>query len=285
MPDQALDWTSAAIAQVLEQRRFADLATVVAAPPGSDVTVGAKLLVERDGSTVGSLGNAGLDAAVAVDARAAMDERHSRVVSYGVPDSAPSDGDLLVFHEVLEPQPQLLIIGAGHIALPLAHYGKTLGFEVVVLDDRDKYANRERFPGADRVIAADFGATLTDFPITAATYVVIITRAHTYDEESLRLILNQPSAYIGMIGSRRRVQTVLRTLIAEGYDEERLRGIHAPIGLDIGSETPEEIALAIIAEVVAVRRGGTGVSLSEQIRPVAIEAAADDSLNVGVRLA
>ncbi len=273
MPDQALEWTSAAIARVLEQRRFADLATVVAAPPGSSVTVGAKLLVERDGSTIGSLGSAALDASVAVDARAAMDERRSRVVSYVVPDNTQSDGDLLVFHEVLEPQPQLLIIGAGHIAAPLAHYGKTLGFEVVVLDDRDKYANRERFPDADQVIAADFGLTLMDFPITAATYVVIITRAHTYDEESLRLILNQPSAYIGMIGSRRRVQTVLRTLSAEGYEEERLRGIHAPIGLDIGSETPEEIALAIIAEVVAVRRGGSGASLSKEIRPVAIEAA------------
>ena len=165
-------------------------------------------------------------------------------------------------------------MGAGHIAAPLAHYGKTLGFEVVVVDDRDKYANRERFPDADRVIAADFGATLSDFPLTAATYVVIITRAHTYDEESLRLILHKPSAYIGMIGSRRRVQTVLRTLGAEGYDEERLREIHAPIGLDIGSESPEEIALAIIAEVVAVRRGGTGTPLSKQIRPVAIEAGA-----------
>src|SRR4030095_7497775 len=191
-----------------------------------------KLLIERDGGITGSLGSTELDEAVVDDARSAMDERRSRVVSYSLPRLGPA---ILVFHEILEPQPQLLIIGAGHIAAPLAHYGKTLGFEVVVLDDRDKYANRERFPDADRVIAADFGPTLTDFPLTEATYVVIITRAHTYDEESLRIILGKPAAYIGMIGSRRRVQTVLRTLAGEGYDEALLRKIHAPIGLDIGS--------------------------------------------------
>jgi xanthine dehydrogenase accessory factor len=272
VPDPALDWTSEAIASVLDQRLFADLATVVGAPPGSSIHVGAKLLIQRDGSTTGTLGHAELDAAVITHASGAMDERRSQVVTYPVPDGTQPDGEILVFHEVLEPQPQLFIIGAGHIAVPLAHYGKTLGFEVIVLDDRDKYANRQRFPDADRVIAADFGATLRDFPLTAATYVVIITRAHTYDEESLRLILHKPSAYIGMIGSRRRVQTVLRTLGGEGYDQDKLREIHAPIGLDIGSETPEEIALAIISEVVTVRRGGTGMSLSKQIRPVAMEA-------------
>lgn len=271
MPDQALSWTSDPVAAVVEQRRFADLATVVGAPSNVGVTVGAKLLIERDGSTAGTLGNAELDAAVAADAQSALDDRRSGVISYPVPSALQPDGPILVFHEVLEPQPQLLIVGAGHIAVPLAHYGKTLGFEVVVLDDRDKYASRERFPDADRVIAADFGPTLRDFPLTGATYVVIITRAHTYDEESLRLILNKEAAYIGMIGSRRRVQTVLRTLVGEGYDRDRLSAIHAPIGLDIGSETPEEIALAIIAEVVVVRRGGTGVPLSKQIRPVAIE--------------
>src|SRR5581483_474580 len=118
------------------------------------------------------------------------------------------------------------------------------------------------FPDADNVIAADFGATLQSYPVTEATYVVIITRAHTYDEEALRLILDKPAPYIGMIGSRRRVQTVMRTLAAEGHPRERIAAIHAPIGLDIGAETPEEIALSIIAEVVAVRRGAAGQMLS-----------------------
>jgi xanthine dehydrogenase accessory factor len=268
--DGAVNWVSDALMRVVQGRRFAVLATVVALTDSPTApAVGAKLLVERDGPLAGSLGVASLDEAVERDAREAMQERKSQVITYPI----PSGGAAEVFLEVLEPQPQLLIIGAGHIAVPLAHFGKALGFEVVVLDDREKYANRERFPEVDRVIAADFGPTLQDFPITPATYVVIITRAHTYDEESLRIILDEPWAYLGMIGSRRRVQTVLRTLAGEGHEQTALSRIYAPIGLDIGAETPEEIALSIIAEVAAVRRGGTGQPLSRIIRPVSMEAA------------
>ena len=269
MTDGAVDWVSDALMRVVEGRLFAALATVVELTSQVAVTsVGAKLLVERDGPTTGSLGPAELDEVVVSDARQAMADRKSQVISYPL----AAGGAVDVFLEVLEPQSQLLIIGAGHIAVPLAHFGKVLGFEVVVLDDREKYANQARFPDSDRVIAADFGPTLQDFPITPATYVVIITRAHTYDEESLRIILDKPWAYLGMIGSRRRVQTVLRTLAGEGYDQEALSRIHAPIGLDIGAETPEEIALSIVAEVAAVRRGGSGQSLSRIIRPVSMAA-------------
>jgi xanthine dehydrogenase accessory factor len=263
-----LAWVSEALQRVVEQRRFADVATVVAAPAGSPAAIGAKLVIERDGATWGSLGDAQLDQAVAADAAEALASRKSRVSAYTVAGPA-GDIEVEVFHEILEPQPELLIIGAGHIAVPLARYGKMVGFDVSVVDDREKYANVERFPDADRVIAADFGETLKDWAITPATYVVIITRAHTYDEESLRLILTKESAYIGMIGSRRRVQVVLRTLAGEGYDRDRLASVRAPIGLDIGAETPDEIALAIIAEVVATRRGGSGVPLSQQHRPIA----------------
>lgn len=271
MQDAPLGWISDAVTRVVEGRRFAVVASIVSGGDPSGADLGRKLLVERDGPRTGSLGDTELEEAVASDARAAMEDRRSRVVHY--PHHAAPDG-VDVFLEVLEPQPQLLIVGAGHIAVPLAQFGKMLGYEVVVLDDREKYANVERFPTADRVIAADFGTTLQDFPITPATYVVIITRAHTYDEESLRIILHKPWAYLGMIGSRRRVQTVLRTLAGEGYDQERLGDIRAPIGLDLGSETPEEIALSIVAEVAAVRRGGSGQPLSKIVRPVSMEAPA-----------
>lgn len=237
----------ARLKRVIDERRLADLATVVSAE-GAGVSVGRKMLIEPDGATSGSLGDPDLDRQVAEHAQEALGERKSRVLSYPAP--GPGGGEVEVFHDVLEPRPQMLIVGAGHIAVPLARFGKMVGFEVVVLDDRDKYANEERFPEADRVIAAEFGATLQDFPITVATYVVIITRAHTYDEEALRIILDKPWAYLGVIGSRRRVQTVMRTLVAEGYDRDRLAQIRAPIGLDIGSETPEEIALAIIGEEI-----------------------------------
>jgi xanthine dehydrogenase accessory factor len=260
----SIAWVTEALQRVVEQRRFADVATVISAPPQGPITLGAKLVVEQDGESWGSLGTADLDQAAAGDAVDALASRRSRVTSYPVP-----GGVVEVFHEILKPQPELLIIGAGHIAVPLARFGKMVGFEVTVVDDREKYANAERFPDADRVIAADFGETLTDWQITLATYIVIITRAHTYDEESLRIILQRESAYIGMIGSRRRVQVVLRTLANEGYDRERLAKVRAPIGLDIGAETPDEIALAIISEVVAVRRGGSGGPLSQEHRPIA----------------
>lgn len=269
LPNEPIRWLSDEIARVVGERRFADLATIVDCPEGCGVEIGAKVLVEPGGVLHGSFGNPELDRAVAADAGALMAERQSHIAAYSLSSKA-SEATVEVFHEILEPQAQLLVIGAGHIAKPLAHFGKVVGFEVVVVDDRDKYANRERFPDADQVIAADFGPTLHDFPLTPATYVVIITRAHTYDEEALRIILDKPSAYIGMIGSRRRVQTVFRALAAEGYDRQKLAEIHAPIGLDIGSETPEEIALSVIAEVVTVRRGGSGVPLSKAIRPVAI---------------
>ncbi len=257
-----------ALLRVVELRRIADLVTIISVPEGGPLAPGAKVLIEGGGAIHGTLGDPELDRAVLDDARQALEDRKSRVESYqiGRPGAAPR---VEVFHEVLDPQPQLLVLGAGHIAVPLARFGKMVGFEVVVVDDREKYANRERFPEADRVICADFGETLRDFPITPSTYVVIITRAHTYDEEALRLILGKPAAYIGMIGSRRRVQTVFRTLAAEGYAREGIQDIRAPIGLDIGSELPEEIALSIISEVVASRRGGRGEPLSRRGRPVA----------------
>ena len=257
---------SDALLQVLSERRFADLVTIVSGSSASPTPLGAKLLIGRDGTVTGTLGVERLDQRVIADAQRVMNERKSQVIEYELPDvEAPIEA----FHEVLEPQPQMLILGAGHIAVPLAQFARAVGFEVIVLDDRDKYANAERFPEADEVIAADFGATLQDFPLTPFTYLVIVTRGHTFDEEALRVLLDKELPYIGMIGSRRRVETVLRTLAAEGYDRERLEKIYAPIGLDIGSETPEEIALAIIAEVVAVRRGGTGAPLSRQLRPMA----------------
>jgi xanthine dehydrogenase accessory factor len=257
-----------ALRRVIRERRIADLATVVSAPPNTNVRVGRKLLVEPDGSRYGSLGDPDLDAAVAGDAAQVIENRKSEVIGYSV-----GGAEAEVFHELLEPKPQLLIVGAGHIAVPLAKFGSMLGFEVVVLDDREKFANVERFPDASRVITADFGETLRDFYFTPSTYVVVITRAHTYDEEALRMILGKPVAYLGMIGSRRRVQTVLRILAGEGYDPAQLTEVRAPIGLDVAAETPEEIALSIIAEVVATRRGGTGVPLSRKGRPIAIETA------------
>ena len=159
--------------------------------------------------------------------------------------------------------PTLLIVGAGHIALPLAQLGKLCDFDVVVLDDRASFANAERFPMADQVIAAPFEAALREFPLDEDTYIVLVTRGHQHDVACLLEVLDRPSAYRGMIGSRRRVRSVFQLLEEEkGIARERFERLYSPIGLDIGSETPAEIAVSIMAEIIKVRRGGTGLSLS-----------------------
>ena len=148
--------------------------------------------------------------------------------------------------------------------MPLARMGRMLGFRVAVLDDRPMFANEERFPDANEVIAAPFGETLASYPLDGQTYVVLMTRGHAHDLECLEQVIDKPVAYLGMIGSRRRVKGVLDMVRGEGHAEELLARVHAPIGLDIGALTPEEIALSVMAEVVKARRGGTGCSLSER---------------------
>jgi xanthine dehydrogenase accessory factor len=251
----------------IDDKRMLVLATVVRAPSGDAERVGAKLLIDEDEKVTGSLGRAELDRQVIADGLAAMEERKSRVADYPAANGAQADAAAVgVFLEVVEPQPSLIVVGAGHIAVPLARMGKILSFEVIVLDDREKFANRERFPDSDQVFAADFGPTLAQLKITRATYIVIITRGHQYDEEALMEVADSPAAYIGMIGSRRRVQAVRQNLEAVGFDPTKLERVRAPIGLEIGAETPEEIAVSIMAEIISVRRGGRGLPMSEIAR-------------------
>ncbi len=251
----------------IDDKRMFVLATVVRADSGAASPMASKLLVDEDEKVTGTLGDGELDTRVVRDALTAMQERKSRVASYRSGNGASAEaGAVDVFLEVVEPQPTMLIIGAGHIAVPLARMAKMLAFEVVVLDDREKFANRERFPEADQVIAADFGPALANMKITRGTYIVIITRGHQYDEESLIEVADSPAPYIGMIGSRRRVQAVRHNLENMGFDPAKVDHVRAPIGLEVGAETPEEIAVAIMAEIVAVRRGGRGLPMSQIAR-------------------
>jgi len=164
--------------------------------------------------------------------------------------------DVLI--EVVESPPVLLIVGAGHIGRSLCKLGAAVGFSVAVLDDRPDYANSERLPEAEQVLCEDFERALDRFPINRNTYVVMVSRGHKQDEISLRKTVGRPAAYIGMIGSKRRTSTVLAHLATEGFSPDALEAVHTPIGLDIGAETPEEIAVSILAEIIMVRRGGSG---------------------------
>jgi len=170
-----------------------------------------------------------------------------------------------LYLEVRRPVHELVVVGAGHVAQPMAHVGALLGFRVVVIDDRPDFATRERFPDADRLIRADFSDPFAEVPLSGRSHILLVTRGHKYDYECLvrALRTDPPPAYIGMIGSRRRVRATYVQLIDEGIDRALIDRIHAPVGLDIGSETPEEIAVSVAAELVMLRRGGTGVPLKD----------------------
>jgi xanthine dehydrogenase accessory factor len=247
------------------------VATVVRAPDGGTPSIGDKLLVRGDGSRLGTMGRGALEEAVAADCRAGLTTRPREQVQslfYSANGErlhrleAGAD-EIEVMIEVTERPATLLIVGGGHVGQSVAAVAAQAGFSVTVLDDREAFANRERFPTADEVICGDFIEELHRLRIDDNTYVVLVSRGHKQDELSLREVVSSGAAYVGMIGSLRRVGTVLTHLAREGFSREALERVHTPIGLDIGAETPEEIAVAIVAELIAVRRGGTGAKLSE----------------------
>jgi xanthine dehydrogenase accessory factor len=151
---------------------------------------------------------------------------------------------------------RLIIVGAGHIAQPLAELGTMLGFSVTIIDDRASFANRERFPTADEIIVKPFAAAIDSIQLDRNCYLISVTRGHAFDDETVRAALKQPGCFIGMIGSRRRVKATLARIEEDGVDPQLLAEIHAPLGLDIGADTPAEIALSIMAEIVRERRTG-----------------------------
>ncbi len=251
-----------ALRRARQERAPVALVTVIAAPEALDGMVGRKIVVWIDRDPLDVLGVASLDGRIVADAQAVLEEGRSRLLRYAV-----VDGSFQVFVDVQERPPTLLIVGAGHIAMPLARLGKLLDFYVAVLDDRPAFANRARFPDADQIIVDYFESGLSAFPIDPSTYIVLVTRGHQYDIDCLLQVLDSPAKYIGMVGSQRRIRGVFELLSKEHPDlADKLDRVCSPIGLDIGAETPAEIAVAIMAEIVKARRGGTGLPLSDARR-------------------
>ena len=190
----------------------------------------------------------------------------SSAPAYVLQHSLAGSDALEVFYQHFAPRPRLVIVGAGHIGAALARMAKVNEFEVVVIDDRPAFANRSRFPDADEIVVAPMADTLRDMSLDPHTYVVLVTRGHQFDFECLQAVLGKPVPYVGMIGSKRRVRAVFQLLEEEkGISPEYLSNVYAPIGLDVGAETPAEIATAIMAEIILVRRGGTGRPMSEKV--------------------
>jgi xanthine dehydrogenase accessory factor len=246
--------------QAQSEGAAAVLATVIQANDRPDVISGEKCFIRDGVIKAGNIRNQALLQAVIHEAENRLKREESRQVTLALPGT---DNKVEVFFEVLTAVRKVIIVGAGHLAIPLVKFAKILGFHITVLDDRVMYANRERFPDVDEVLVGDMAEMLRGLEITPQTYVVLITRGHQFDEPCLREIIHRPAKYIGMIGSRRRIKACfIRFRDEEGIPDELLKRVYAPIGLDIKAESPEEIALSIIAEMVKVRRGGSAQSLA-----------------------
>jgi xanthine dehydrogenase accessory factor len=232
--------------ELLAKGRVFCLATVIESG-NPELSAGMKFIVRDDGIIEAGFDTKILDDQVQELVETVLKEKKRRLVEV-------SDG-VHLFLDVFEPEATLLVCGAGHIAIPLAHFATQAGFKVTILDDRADFAHPSRFPSC-KVIADDFAPALREIPMNSSTYAVVITRGHIHDVDCLKEILVKQTGYLGLIGSRRRVRFVLQMLGDQGFPEKRLSQVFTPIGVPIGAESPEEIALSIMAEIVCVRRKG-----------------------------
>jgi xanthine dehydrogenase accessory factor len=238
-----------ALARLIQDKQPAVLATVVEVKGASPARPGAQIVLLPDGTTSGTVGGGNLEAAIIADAQTALSDGQARLAHYSLSEAGEDavgtlcGGEVRVFIQPFLPPPRLVIVGGGHIGRPLKIMGEAAGFEVIVVDVE---------PGRADVPA------LTGVALNEDSYVVLITTDHISDEAALRLALKSPTRYIGMIGSRAKCRTIFEHLFTDGYSETDLGRVYAPIGLDLGGDKPQEIAVAILAEIIAVRCGHDG---------------------------
>jgi len=237
------------------------LATIVQVNGSIPSYESAKLLVREDGSIVGTVGGGCVEAEVWNAAREVIETEQSKHLTFSLGQDAAYDnglicgGQLNVFVEPITPQPRAFIFGAGHISKSLSKVAALAGFATVVIDDRETFANRERFPEADEVFPGEYEAIFPTLTVNHSSYLIIVTRGHRDDMRVLRWALGTPARYIAMIGSKRKTLSVMKELMKEGIPREEFDRLHAPMGLDIGAISPEEIAVSVVAEMIALRRG------------------------------
>jgi xanthine dehydrogenase accessory factor len=238
----------------------AALATIVEVAGSIPSFQSAKMLVREDGSMVGTIGGGCTEAEVWNAAREVMETEKPKMLRFNLGQDAAYDnglicgGQLNVYVEPILPIPSCYIFGAGHISKSLSKIATLSGFRTVIVDNRDTYANSERFPEAAEVYAEEYEAVFPKLPVNESSYVIIVTRGHRDDMRVLRWAADQPVRYIGMIGSKRKTIEVVKQLKKEGVPIEKLQNLHAPMGFDIGAITPEEIAVAVVGEMIHRRR-------------------------------
>ena len=229
------------------------VASLMKAPEGSGLTVGSQLLVRENGSTAGSLGDEKLDARASVEAR--------RLMAMGKNDYIVTESGAEFFIEAYTTPPTLVLAGGGHVSRAISNIAKTLGFRIFVIDDREEFSNADRFPEAEQTVVSDYASGFEKLPIGTNSFIVIATRGHRYDTAATAAAMRTPASYVGLLGSRRKTILIYEELFAQGFTMEQVKSVRSPIGLSISARTPEEIALSIMAEIVAFRLDGDGGTL------------------------
>ncbi len=248
------------IVRIKSEGEEAALVTIVTTTGSTPREEGAKMLVKADGSILGTIGGGNLEAQVIEEAIKVIGQGKPKRIHIGLTAKEVEEegmlcgGELEVFIEPILTPPTLYIFGGGHISLPLAKMGKLLGFKIAVIDDRAEFANPDRFPEAEIILADHFTKSFPKLKIDKSSYIVIVTRNHQYDDIVLEWAVGTQAKYIGMIGSKTKNKAIFSHLLAKGISRELLDKVHAPIGLEIHAQTPEEIAVSILAEIVKGRR-------------------------------
>jgi xanthine dehydrogenase accessory factor len=251
----------AALAEALERGEEVALVTIVSSTGSTPQRVGAKMLVYADGRTVGTIGGGCYENDAFWKAREAIKSRRPVNVQFELNDDFAQEtglvcgGQMDVFIEPVEASPEVYVFGAGHVGYWVARMAHDVGFRVHVIDDREKFASSERFGAGIDVVVNDIPDWLARQSLPATAYAVVVTRGHRHDLETMRGLLRSPLRYLGLIGSKAKVKRIFDMLREEGVPPETLRPVHAPIGLDIGAITPQEIAVSILAELIAVKHG------------------------------
>lgn len=257
------------LAELEQKNQPGVLCTIIRSQGSTPRHSTAKMLVLPDRQIVGTVGGGELEKRVIEEALQALQEGKPRLLTYHMADPSRGDpgvcgGQVEIFVEPIMPNPILLLIGGGHVGKAVAHLADWLGFYVVVNDDRPEFCTPEAVPEGREFYPMSIQELAEKFTITPWTYIVLTTRGAQIDMAGLPFILNSPAAYIGVIGSRRRWETTRRALLAAGVAEEKLQRVFSPIGLELQAETPEEIAVSIMAEILMVYRGGSGKKMSEE---------------------
>jgi xanthine dehydrogenase accessory factor len=255
------------LAQLEKERKPVALATIIQANGSVPRHEGSKMLIFPSGSFEGSIGGGEVENLVIRAGQEALMDGKTRLLHYNFSDPERGDpgvcgGEMDVYIEPIRPNASLLIFGMGHVGKAVAHLGSWLGFRVIAADDREEHLTEEDIPEADQRIQCEIADLQKHVELTDQTFIVLTTRGVNIDVAGLPALLNSPAAYIGVIGSRRRWETTVHQLQEMGIPEEAILRVTSPMGLEIHAETPEEIALSILAEIVMIQRGGTGEKMT-----------------------